>query len=89
MGYNNSIPKLLLPGINALLHSLVLIFLWTPSLRPWLLEANHGPCFPKSDDHPLQKYLYYDFWQALIDNFVSPIGLNRADSPVKLFEKVG
>lgn len=41
--------------------------------RAWLLEFNHGPCFPTDDEHPLQKYLYRDFWQALIDNFVMPI----------------
>ncbi len=65
-------------------------FLVDANLRPWLLEANHGPCFPKSDDHPLQKYLYYDFWQALIDNFVSPIALDQPvqNSQVGLFEKV-
>ncbi|KTD02310.1 hypothetical protein [Legionella feeleii] len=41
--------------------------------RLWLLEANHGPCFPIDDEHPLQKYLYYDFWQAFIASFVMPI----------------
>ncbi|STX27597.1 Tubulin-tyrosine ligase family [Legionella beliardensis] len=41
--------------------------------KVWLLEANHGPCFPTTDDHPLQNYLYKPFWQALISNFVIPI----------------
>lgn len=41
--------------------------------RLWLLEANHGPCFPTEDEHPLQKHLYYDFWQAFIASFVVPI----------------
>lgn len=46
--------------------------------RLWLLEANHGPCFPISDEHPLQRYLYYDFWQAFIANFVKPIAEEQA-----------
>lgn len=41
--------------------------------RVWLLEANHGPCFPINDHHSLQKHLYYDFWQAFIAHFVAPI----------------
>lgn len=45
--------------------------------RVWLLEANHGPCFPTSDEHPLQKLLYYDFWQAFIASFVLPIAMNQ------------
>lgn len=45
-------------------------FMVDASLRLWLLEANHGPCFPISDEHPLQKYLYYDFWQGFIDKYV-------------------
>ena len=41
--------------------------------RVWLLEANHGPCFPVNADHPLQSCLYKDFWNALIDDFILPI----------------
>ncbi len=52
-------------------------FLVDDQLRVWLLEANHGPCFPISDEHSLQKHLYYDFWQAFIDNFVLPIATNQ------------
>lgn len=51
--------------------------------RVWLLEANHGPCFPTSDDHPLQTHLYYDFWQALITCFIEPIAANK---PLKKIE---
>ncbi|MDP1604560.1 MAG: tubulin-tyrosine ligase [Legionella sp.] len=46
--------------------------------RPWLLEANHGPCFPMDDHHPLQAYLYKDFWQNIISNFVYPIASKSA-----------
>ena len=48
-------------------------FLVDSEMRVWLLEANHGPCFPTSNDHPLQAYLYSDFWQAFIESFVLPI----------------
>ncbi|WP_051555221.1 YheC/YheD family protein [Legionella fairfieldensis] len=39
----------------------------------WFLEANHGPCFPISEEHPLQNYLYHKFWQAFVADFVIPI----------------
>lgn len=45
--------------------------------RVWLLEANHGPCFPIHDEHPLQKTLYYDFWHAVIANFITPIATQQ------------
>ncbi|STX52808.1 Tubulin-tyrosine ligase family [Legionella busanensis] len=42
--------------------------------KVWLLEANHGPCFPSTGDHPLQQYLYQPFWRAIVRNFAVPIG---------------
>jgi hypothetical protein len=48
-------------------------FLVDSDLRVWLLEANHGPCFPHDSAHPLQKPLYTDFWQAFITSFIVPI----------------
>ncbi|STY29152.1 Tubulin-tyrosine ligase family [Legionella wadsworthii] len=36
----------------------------------WLLEVNHGPCFPVDDSHPLFHSLYRPFWQQLIKRFV-------------------
>lgn len=45
--------------------------------RVWLLEANHGPCFPKTYEHPLQHYLYESFWKELIDCFIIPIAKNK------------
>lgn len=53
-------------------------FLVDSDQRVWLLEANHGPCFPISDEHPLQHSLYYDFWQAFIAAFVMPIAQRQA-----------
>jgi hypothetical protein len=48
-------------------------FMLDEQLRLWLLEVNHGPCFPKSEHHPLQDYLYRDFWQKITGCFVMPI----------------
>lgn len=58
--------------------------------RLWLLEANHGPCFPLSDEHPLQRYLYYDFWQAFITSFVKPIATEKLLNAINYypFEKI-
>ncbi|CDZ75970.1 Tubulin-tyrosine ligase family protein [Legionella massiliensis] len=53
-------------------------FIVDSSGRLWLLEANHGPCFPVSDDHPLQAYLYSVFWQDFIKGFVQPIAANQS-----------
>lgn len=41
--------------------------------RLWLLEANHGPCFPVDFNHPMQTFVYQSFWQQLIINFLNPI----------------
>lgn len=48
-------------------------FLVDKELRAWLLEANHGPCFPTSDEHPLQQHLYEPFWDSFIQNFAKPV----------------
>jgi hypothetical protein len=58
--------------------------------KVWLLEANHGPCFPTTSDHPLYSSLYYEFWQAFILSFVLPIAKKQ---PLKtivyhLFESI-
>jgi hypothetical protein len=45
-------------------------FLVDEQLRVWLLEANHGPCFPIRSSHPLQGYLYQPFWQSRVKNIV-------------------
>lgn len=34
--------------------------------RVWLLEVNHGPCFPTDDAHPLFNTLYKLFWDAAV-----------------------
>jgi len=56
----------------------------------WLLEVNHGPCFPITDDHPLQQSLYKIFWQSIISCFVETIAVNKPIAEVKyqLFEKL-
>jgi hypothetical protein len=41
--------------------------------RVWLLEANHGPCFPIEESHQLYYKLYEGFWRALINEIIVPI----------------
>jgi tubulin--tyrosine ligase len=38
--------------------------------KVWLLEVNHGPCFPIEDEHPLFNTLYKPFWRQVIKHFV-------------------
>ncbi|OGT68270.1 MAG: hypothetical protein A3J38_02810 [Gammaproteobacteria bacterium RIFCSPHIGHO2_12_FULL_45_9] len=58
--------------------------------RIWLLEANHAPCFPTHDSHPLRKSLYDDFWRAFIASFAQPIASATPpeDIQYQLFERV-
>jgi len=58
--------------------------------RVWLLEANHGPCFPTSDTHPLQNTLYSTFWQDSITNFVLPISRRESVKSIQyhVFENI-
>ena len=49
--------------------------------RMWLLELNHGPCFPTVHKHPLQKTLYADFWQAMLQQFIRPMVQQRVIEP--------
>ena len=43
----------------------------------WLLEVNHGPCFPIEAHHPLQEVLYQDFWRQMVTQFVLPIAYHH------------
>lgn len=53
-------------------------FMLDDAKKIWLLEVNHGPCFPTHAAHPLQRVLYHDFWQALIRDVIYPLlNLNR------------
>jgi len=57
-------------------------FMVDSDMRVWLLEVNHGPCFPTSDEHPLQKVLYHDFWQSVVTSFVLPIGMGKPSEDI-------
>ncbi|MDF1654574.1 MAG: hypothetical protein P1U34_05625 [Coxiellaceae bacterium] len=52
-------------------------FMLDEQLRAWLLEVNHGPCFPTTDQHILHQHLYKEFWAAVVENFVLPIMDNK------------
>lgn len=58
--------------------------------RVWLIEVNHGPCFPTSEEHPLQKKFYDQFWQAFYKNFVLPIAMRQHPAQIhyQLFERI-
>lgn len=47
------------------------------NLQAWLLEINHGPCFPVDANHVLQGPLYQGFWRAVVAEFVLPIAAQR------------
>jgi Tubulin-tyrosine ligase family len=53
----------------------------------YLLEMNHGPCFPISADHPLQEKLYMPFWQACYDEILPKI-FNLTKKPVIQFQQL-
>lgn len=65
-------------------------FLVDENMRVWLLEANHGPCFPVQDDHPLQEPLYKEFWKVFIECFVMPIAKREILEKISchLFESI-
>ena len=52
-------------------------FMLDSQQRAWLLEVNHGPCFPIEEHHPLQQTLYRSFWEAMVQKFVLPIATNQ------------
>ncbi len=49
-------------------------FMVDASEKLWLLEVNHGPCFPTDTLHPLYVNLYAPFWEAVIDQFIEGNG---------------
>ena len=48
-------------------------FILDETLKLWLLEVNHAPCFPKDEQHILQHHLYDQFWETLFTEFIKPI----------------
>ena len=50
----------------------------------WLLEANHGPCFPVSSDHPLQLPLYQGLWESMLIELLEPLAVKRSPELFKL-----
>jgi hypothetical protein len=76
-GLQQQFPRVFVSERKRKLAILGFDFMVDSDMKVWLLEANHGPCFPVSDEHPLQQYLYNEFWQAFVSNFVLPIAQKR------------
>lgn len=57
-------------------------FMVDENMRVFLLEANHGPCFPIDRSHPMQTVLYDGFWQALIKHFIKPMTKKHATGEI-------
>ncbi len=66
-------PQAFLPQKNRTFAVFGFNFMCDDRDHMWLLEANHGPCFPIEPHHPLQETLYQDFWKAVVAQFVLPI----------------
>jgi Tubulin-tyrosine ligase family len=81
---NKRFAALLCPS-NAIQFALFGVdFMVDASERVWLIEMNHGPCFPTEDEHPLQQKIYHGFWQALIQELIEPRVFN-SKSDLKTF----
>lgn len=63
-GIQQKTPGIALLGIDWMLDA---------SLKLWLLEVNHGPCFPTDPNHPLQDHLYKTFWASVFQEFTLPL----------------
>ena len=61
---NPSLPGIAFLGVD---------FMRNQKGETYLLEVNHGPCFPVNEYHPLFSSLYIPFWQAVYEDFLLPI----------------
>lgn len=72
-GLEAEFPSAFLPQKNRTFAVFGFDFMCDDEDNMWLLEVNHGPCFPIEPHHTLQKSLYQQFWQAMVTQFVMPI----------------
>ena len=72
-GLRVEFPNAFLPQKNRTFAVFGFDFMCDDHDNMWLLEVNHGPCFPIESHHPLQETLYQQFWQAVVTQFVLPI----------------
>ncbi|PJD91470.1 MAG: tubulin-tyrosine ligase [Legionella sp.] len=72
-GLEQAFPRAYMPQKERTFAVFGFDFMLDEHQRAWLLEVNHGPCFPTDEQHPLQERLYRPFWEAVLEQFVLPI----------------
>lgn len=60
--WNNNSPRIACFGFDFMVDTL--------NEKVWLLEVNHGPCFPVEEEHPLFNSLYKPFWEQVFNHFI-------------------
>jgi hypothetical protein len=68
--FTQATPEYFAPAKTKAFDSLGFDFLLDENMKLWLIEINHGPWFPTTEPHNLQKYLYEDFWKFIIKDFI-------------------
>lgn len=81
--FNNVVPF----GLEKKLVFLGVDFMLDSQENLYLLEMNHGPCFPTSSNHPLQSTLYSDFWDACYTDIFPKI-LNFPERDLQYFYRL-
>lgn len=69
-------PFYLWPATNKAFEIIGVDFMLDQQQNCWLLEFNQGPDFPIETDHALNEALWDPFWQAVVSDFVLPMGKN-------------
>ena len=65
-------------------------FMLDDNKRLWLLEVNHGPCFPTSNEHPLYESLYEPLWDTVADKISKEVrGVLNVDKALRRVDIYG
>ena len=71
--FTQASPEYFTPVTTKAIDILGFDFLLDENMKLWLIEINHGPWFPSTEPHNLQKHLYEDFWRFIIKDFIIPV----------------